>query len=140
MTEDERIVREAWKWVGTWVRDLDSYGTDQFNIAIFFSEKDAKRHDNPYQHWQEDNDAKGIASAWHAAAEFTIRRQEEIRQVEKQIDWIQAASLVYRRHLLEELPRNWTVLSQESDRIALGILAARQVALTELQRGWKGTK
>ena len=129
MTEEERIVRGAWEWYtcfppdfgsDTWLVQVADEQILNLNIIDFHGETEAE--------------------AWHAAAEFTIRRQEEIRQVEKQIDWIQAASLVYRRHLLEELPRNWTVLSQESDRIALGILAARQVALTELQRGWKGTK
>ena len=129
VSEDERIVREAWEWVGTWVRDLDSYGTDQFNIAIFFSEKDAKRHDNPYQHWQEDNDAKGIASARHAAAEYTIQRQEEIRQVEEEIIDLKATVL---------MAASTGQIKRET--INRRILAARQAALAELQRGWKGAK
>jgi hypothetical protein len=126
VTKDERIVREAWEWVGTWVRDLDSYGTDQFNIAIFFSEKDAKRHDNPYQHWQEDNDAKGIASAWHSAAKFTVQRQEEIWQVEEEIKIV--------RNELSLGRDRWN--SPEFIRI----LAREQATLAELQRGMKGTK
>jgi hypothetical protein len=71
-----------------------------------------------------------------SAYEFTRKSQEEIRQVKKQIDWIQAASLVYRRHL-EASPRNWRVLGKESDLIALSILAREQAALAELQRGMK---
>ena len=71
-----------------------------------------------------------------SAYEFTRKRQEEIRQVKKQIDWIQAASLVYRRHL-EASHRNWRVLGKESDLIALSILAARESTLADLQRGMK---
>ena len=74
-----------------------------------------------------------------SAYEFTRKRQEEIRQVKKQIDWIQVASLVYRRHL-EASHRNWRVLGKESDLIALSILAARESTLADLQRGMKETK
>jgi hypothetical protein len=129
VNEDERIVREAWKWVGTWVRDLDSYGTDQFNIAIFFSEKDAKRHDNPYQHWQGDNDAKGIASARHSAAKYTIQRQKQIDDVKEEIIDLKATVLMA------------TSTGQtKRETINRRILAARQAALAELQRGMKETE
>ena len=75
---NEKFMKSVWKYVRSWVRDLDSYGTDQFIVAIFFSDKDARWCDNPYQGWLEDVGKED--AVWEAAAEFTRDRLEEIRQ------------------------------------------------------------
>jgi hypothetical protein len=79
--EAEQFVREHWAHIRTWVRDLDSYGTDQFNIGVFLSEESANCRMDYMRRWQEDDTLQGIATAWAAAAEFTEQRMEEIRQV-----------------------------------------------------------
>ena len=75
---NEKFMKSVWKYVRSWVRDLDSYGTDQFIVAIFFSDKDARWCDNPYQGWLKDVGKED--AVWEAAAEFTRDRLEEIRQ------------------------------------------------------------
>ena len=81
MSNNEKIVRQAWKYVKSWVRDLDSYGTDQFNVAIFLNEKDADWEENPYKRWQADvGEEKKV---WREAAEFTKKRLDEIKLLEE---------------------------------------------------------
>jgi hypothetical protein len=83
ISADEKFVRANWEHVRSWVRDLDSYGTDQFNVALFFNEKDARWCDNPFKEWQMDVGKEKVV--WKLAAEFTRNRLEEIRQVEAEI-------------------------------------------------------
>lgn len=84
MGADEKFVREHWEHVRSWVRDLDSYGTDQFNVALFLNTKDAKWCDNPFQGWQEDYGKED--AVWFAAAEFTRERLKDIAALELAIE------------------------------------------------------
>ena len=83
ISADEKFVRANWEHVRSWVRDLDSYGTDQFNVALFFNEKDARWCDNPFKEWQMDVGKEKVV--WKLAAEFTRNRLEEIRLLEEEI-------------------------------------------------------
>ena len=85
MTKNEKFVRDHWLHVRSWVRDLDSYGTDQFNVGIFRNEKDAGWADNYLKRWQHDNDTKGIRKVWAEAFEFTRDRLEKIRCLQEEI-------------------------------------------------------
>jgi hypothetical protein len=85
VTKNEKVVMQHWQHVKSWVRDLDSYGTDQFNVGIFRNEKDAKWTDNYLKRWQHDNDSKGINKVWAEAAEFTVDRIESIRCLHEEI-------------------------------------------------------
>jgi hypothetical protein len=85
MTQQEEYVRARWQFVGVWVRDLDSYGTDQFNVILCFPQEDADYNQEYFMRWQEDNDPKGRAAAWQAAYDFTVAREEEIRQLDEEI-------------------------------------------------------
>jgi hypothetical protein len=81
--QDREYVQSKWKHVRSWIRDLDSYGTDQFNVALFFNEKDARWCDNPFKRWQMDVGKED--KVWHDAFLFTQERAEQIRQLEEQI-------------------------------------------------------
>ena len=85
MGADEKFVRASWEHVRSWVRDLDSYGTDQFNVSLHYDEDAAKYGGDYFQRWQEDDTRKGHNAVWSSAAEFTRSRLEEIRQVEEEI-------------------------------------------------------
>jgi hypothetical protein len=125
MGADEKFVRDNWAHVRSWVRDLDSYGTDQFNVALYFDEKDAEHHSGDYfQRWQEDNDCKGFNEVWSSAAEFTRSRLEEIRQVEEEMMLLRSMVI-----LLDSEPRDLTAP------IYKRTLARLQAALEQLKRG-----
>jgi len=85
ISADEKFVRANWEHVRSWVRDLDSYGTDQFNVALFFNEKDAKWCDNPFERWQMDVGKE--KAVWKLAAEFTRNRLKEIDITWKSIQY-----------------------------------------------------
>ena len=124
MGADEKFVREHWAYVRSWVRDLDSYGTDQFNVALFLNAKDAKWCDNPFQGWQEDYGKE--KAVWASAAEFTRNRLEEIRQVEEEMMLLRSMVI-----LLDSEPGDLTAP------IYKRTLARLQAALAELKRGMK---
>lgn len=130
MTEDERIVREAWNC----------------EIEILFNH-DAKSafcsaRVRPRALFRAFR-GPDLMSAWHAAAEFTIQRQEEIRQVKSEVDYQFEDTYTLYLRLLEFI---WLgevkhlVGCTRDLCVSSRILAARQAALAELQRGWKGLK
>jgi hypothetical protein len=141
MGADEKFVREHWAHVRSWVRDLDSYGTDQFNVALYFDEKDAEHHSGDYfQRWQEDNDCKGFNEVWSSAAEFTRSRLEEIRQVEREIDRIENYfwSASNWQENLDDLEEQGQVVDAVRQQCAdVRIVARLQAALAELKRGMR---
>jgi hypothetical protein len=124
MGDNEKFVRKHWEHVRSWVRDLDSYGTDQFNVALFLNAKDAKWCDNPFQGWQEDVGKED--TVWSAAAEFTRSRLEEIRQVEEEMMLLRSMVI-----LLDSEPGDLTAP------IYKRTLARLQAALAELKRGMR---
>ena len=85
MGADKKFVMANWKYVRSWVRDLDSYGTDQFNVALFYDAYDAKWRNNPFQGWQEDVGKED--AVWFAAAEFTRERKKQITLFTWDLGW-----------------------------------------------------
>ena len=111
MGADEKFVREHWAHVRSWVRDLDSYGTDQFNVALFLNAKDAKWCDNPFQGWQEDYGKED--AVWSAAEEFTRERKKQITLFNWDLGWAKehgasATLLALIEEKLAELKRGMT--------------------------------
>lgn len=70
MTEDERVVRAAWKSVN-W--GASNYGGTEFGVVVYDDE-----HGTGFK-------AKTQAEAWQAAREFTKARQEEVRLLDGEI-------------------------------------------------------
>ena len=85
MGADEKFVRANWEHVRSWVRDLDSYGTDQFNVALFLNEKDARWCDNPFKGWQMDVGKE--KEVWKDAAKFTRERMKQITLLTWDLGW-----------------------------------------------------
>jgi hypothetical protein len=112
VAEMEAYMRERWKDIKVWVRDLDSYGTDQFNIEINSSTTLSRR-------WQEDDTREGINKCWQAAYDFTRQREEAIRLMDEEI-----SCLCLGDHEMPHEVRN-------------RIIAREQEALADLQRGWR---
>ena len=103
MTEDERIVREAWKEEFIYI----SFG------AVFLCVGQC-----------------GVSlPSIRAAAEFTIRHQKKIDDVKEEIIDLKATVLMAA-----------STGQTKRETINRRILAARQAALAELQRGMKETK
>jgi len=86
MGADEKFVREHWAHVRSWVRDLDSYGTDQFNVALYYREDDAKYGGDYFQRWQEDCGKED--AVWSAAAKFTWERKKQITLFNWDLGWV----------------------------------------------------
>ena len=124
MTADEKEVRDAWEHVEMWVRDLDSYGTDQAIVALFFTKKDARVRMDAFQLWQEDDTSKGRRKLWSASAAFTRERKEQIRKVEEEIAWIKT------------MIETGTYIFGNEKRVER-ILARETEALNNLRRGMK---
>ena len=124
--EAEQFVREHWAHIRTWVRDLDSYGTDQFNIGVFLSEESANCCMDYMRRWQEDNTWQGIATACTAAAEFTEQRLKDVRQVE-----IEIALLRGLLFLLSAEPGDMTAPIWER------VIVREQAALESLKKGMR---
>jgi hypothetical protein len=138
MNANEKFVRDHWKYVRSWVRDLDSYGTDQFNVDLFLNAKDAKWCDNPFQGWQEDYEKED--AVWSSAAEFTLARLEEIRQLERDIDRIENYfwSASHWQENLDDLEEQGAVVDAVRQQCAdVRIVARLQAALAELKSGMK---
>jgi hypothetical protein len=140
MGADEKFVRDNWAHVRSWVRDLDSYGTDQFNVALFLNAKDAKWRNNPFQGWQEDYGKED--AVWSSAAEFTRSRLEEIRQLRAEIDrWtpdVDQSSEDWREWAHERAPsadQNYVREAICGHCRDVRTLARLQAALAELKRG-----
>jgi hypothetical protein len=91
ISADEKFVRKHWENVRSWVRDLDSYGTDQFNVTLHYDEDAAKYGGDYFQRWQEDDTKKGHCAVWSAAAEFTRNRLREATLIEMEIAWVEYA-------------------------------------------------
>jgi len=121
--QERKYIKARWKYVRTWVRDLDSYGTDQFHIGIFLMPADAKWHDNSFKEWQEDDSPEGRAKAIHAAYLFTVERERQIAERKKDIVW------------LFRVGRVRATWSQHGT----AILIRERAALDDLQRGMKAT-
>ena len=115
MTNNERIVRKYWEWVTCFPLDPEN---DTWLVQV----PDARIL---YIH---EFYGKTEAKAWHAAAEFTIQRQEEIRRRTIGLG------------LLKECMPGDGWHSAEQVVIAGEIYTREQAALAELQRGWKGLK
>lgn len=111
MDANERLVREKWKAVGNlwWDREYD-------------------------ENWISASDEKGQpirlfrgrstdAAAWQTAADFTRAHENKIRDVEEEIAWLLCKE--HMQNLADRVPWQRT-------------LAARQAALNELKRGWRG--
>jgi hypothetical protein len=117
VSEDERIVREAWKEEFTYI----SYG------AVFLCIGQC-----------------GVSlPSIRAAAEFTIQRQEDIRQVKGEVDCQFVDTDTLYRRLLEfiRLGEVKHLVGCTIDLcVSSRILAARQATLAELQRGMKETE
>jgi hypothetical protein len=85
-SEARAYVEAAWEFPREWVRDLDSYGTDQFNVALYFEEQEVKYRSNAYfARWQEDNTQDGNLKVWLAAYDFTVARERQIAEIEEEI-------------------------------------------------------
>jgi len=69
------------------------------------------------------------ADTWHSAAKYTIRHQKKIDDVKEEITDLKATVLMAA-----------STGQTKRETINRRILAARQVVLVDLQRGWKGTK
>jgi hypothetical protein len=117
VTDDERIVREAWKEEFIYI----SYG------AVFLCIGQC-----------------GVSlPSIRAAAEFTIQRQEDIRQVKGEVDCQFVDTDTLYRRLLEfiRLGEVKHLVGCTIDLcVSSRILAARQATLAELQRGMKETE
>jgi hypothetical protein len=68
----QEFVEGVWKYIQTWVRDLDSYGTDQFNVGIFLTAKAVHWCDKLFRCFQVDVDKE--SEVWLTAAAFTEDR------------------------------------------------------------------
>jgi len=121
-SNDEEFVRSVWKNVKSWVRDLDSYGTNQFNVGLFLSSKDARWDDKPFQCWQNNDDLEGVKKTWKQARKFTEKVQSKIKDIEAELLWMEAEST-----MSDGFP------SPEE----LRIISREQAHLTELKRGMK---
>lgn len=86
--EAEAYTRARWRFPATYVRDLDSYGTDQFRIYLHPVKRKWSDADGYIKMFQEDDSPSGRLKAWLAAAEFTKQREEEIRQKQAEIAWL----------------------------------------------------
>src|SRR5271157_147761 len=78
---DEQLVRETWEFLHVYTRDLDSYGTDQFNILIYSAKPDYPGASGYLARFQENEGREGRTKAWANAAAFTRDRKEEARRV-----------------------------------------------------------
>lgn len=120
MTKDERIVREAWEEITFKHPDEVIFWTKPGTLIV-----NTDRVGNP---------------DWRASAEATIQRQKKIDDVKEEIEELKARV----DGCNETLPRLLTDLMKKETmrklRIWKRILAARQAALADLQRGWKGIK
>lgn len=113
MSKNERIVRAAWI-----APRIQSVGTHSF---VYLSQWD-RTEEYPYPQ----------SRLWAIAAEFTLKRQQEIADVKYEIS---LQRLVLYNHESQEWrnPLDW-----ETDKAALERTITRlQSALTELTRGWK---
>ena len=140
MGADEKFVRASWEHVRSWVRDLDSYGTDQFNVSLHYDEDAAKYGGDYFQRWQEDDTRKGHNAVWSSAAEFTRSRLEEIRQGEREIDRIENYfwSASNWQENLDDLEEQGQVVDAVRQQCAdVRIVARLQAALAELKRGMR---
>ena len=122
MNEHEKYVTSKWRHLRQWVRDLDSYGTNQFNVAIFFTEETARWKEDPFHRWQEDDNYSGRERVWAQAYEFTRKREREIEEFEAELMWLEAES-----SMSDEFPYPE----------ALRIIAREQAALADLKRGMR---
>ena len=129
ISADEKFVRVYWEHVRSWVRDLDSYGTDQSNVALYYREDDAKYGHDYFQRWQKDVGKED--AVWSSAAEFTRSRLEEIRQVEEEIMRVGGCVRVYEHHTIE----NSYPLNIAAKECWNRILSREKAALAELKRG-----
>lgn len=123
MSTAEEQVRAAWKYVEAWVHDLDRYGTTQFYVALFLNASYARWCGNHFQRWQEDDTPEGRCNAWQAALEFTLARQEEIRQIDEEIAYINSIM--------------GTAKTTNPTHCILRILARLQAIRADLTRGMK---
>ena len=122
--EREKYVRERWEHVN-W--GASNYELTQFGVILYDDEDGTAFRKNSQ------------ASAWQAAYDFTLAREEEIRQVEEEIKWLgdhaeisESQQKLYRERGL--------VFSAEFLRqldVAKRILTREQAALTDLKRGMK---
>lgn len=116
MTDNEKFVRDRWEYVDL-AHDLKKVWVIVGTV-----------HLNPNGHretisWPPSTEAE----AWSAAKAFTVRREEEIRQVEASISLLQG----------------WKFVMQIGDSPAKHTLAREQAHLDTLRRGMKtegGTK
>lgn len=117
-------VEKVWEFVRTWVRDLDSYGTDQFNIALFHTKQSATWCENSFKRWQEDNTKAGIKKAINAAFAFTKERERQIAEIEEEIQWLETVQSIFYSN------KNRAAAKKR-------ILAREQAALQEMRRGMR---
>jgi hypothetical protein len=117
MSKDERIVREAWERVD-YFEPYDGPG----NCLVVIG----RVSDETLQRFE----GKTKVEAWHAAAEFTTARREELRLINQQLQFLEIS-------LSEVEHGSWDVSYVP---VVESIITERKTALVDLQRGMKETK
>ena len=112
MDSNEQYVREKWEDV-----DLD---VDIDGSAVVTAGFDIDEFQRGIQ-----TTANSESAAWQAAADFTRAHEKKISDVEEEIRYLQITADEFNRN-----ERDWETWGR--------ILAARQAALTERRKGWKG--
>jgi hypothetical protein len=118
MEQERDEVKRCWKFVRTWIKDLDSYGTDQFIIAFFYNARDAKWCDNSFKQWESnyDNEDEAIHAAWL----YTEERKKELAVIRRAVEFVISADpILMKPHLL----------------YTYNLLIQNEI---ELRKGWKG--
>jgi hypothetical protein len=121
--DHEAVVRGAWKLVSL----EEDYGW-HFHFG------DGPEDQRVYLFVEEE---RGRAAAWLAVYEFTVQRQEEIRQIDAEIEWVTECSIISPK--MEQLYRDkaWEFSAEYLKRreTAKRVLSRLQSIRAELQRG-----
>jgi hypothetical protein len=114
VTKEEQFVREHWEWaVVAPAVPFSGLKQDEFELML------------PGFKWPVG--FKSPDEAWSRAAEFTLERLEQIRQVEEEIEWLCQIQFGYT--CLQDL--------ENRSKAQKRILAIEQARLVELKRGMK---
>lgn len=121
--EAEAYTRARWRFPATYVRDLDSYGTDQFRIYLHPVKRKWSDADGYIKMFQEDDNPSGRRKAWLAAAEFTLQREEEIRQKREELKLMHLVSETdpFRCECLADCERILAILESKLAALLVGM-------------------
>jgi hypothetical protein len=135
MSDDERVVRETWEYVHTYVEYAASCEKDQFHIMIRAQQSGVWLDFNYQNQLQEDDTPEGRAKAWSVARQFTDERKREIAELRGQVDLL--STVIFR--LRGEINCNHAGKAAIEKELALwiGIYRRLQTILAEKTRGMK---